>query len=431
MRPDFGSGLLGARVRARRAGARGHDPAPRPGRAAAGARPPDRGRVGRGDAGRRRPLGHRRATSRSRRRRARSALVREERAVIVRAAATSAACARSRRPASSTGSSTSRSPTPRRRPRRCASARCSSGCCSRRRRSPPTNVTIIGRRADPDGRDRVDRACDRAARRRGSRARRRTRGPGRPCCSSAPTSRGDFSRYTLRLVAGAGSDDAARRLRPAARRGRLLVQGRVPVRLRLRAATATARPTPAEAPAIDYLAKDYASFRRLMLDRLSLLAPGVDGADAGRRRHRARRAARLRRRRALVPPGRGRDRGLPRHRAPAHLAAAARAARRLPRPRGLQRARLGARSSSAARASRSTAARRCSRASPDVPAVIEPGGPEHRAALAARRRDVRDGRGGGPLRLATSASTSGRGATPAAACRAARPRPRSSATIPS
>ena len=32
-------------------------------------------------------------------------------------------------------------------------------------------------------------------------------------------------------------------------------------------------PPPAESPEIDYLAKDYASFRRLMLDRLALLAP--------------------------------------------------------------------------------------------------------------------------------------------------------------
>ena len=49
---------------------------------------------------------------------------------------------------------------------------------------------------------------------RGPGARRRASRTRRPCCSSAPARRGDFSRYTLRLVAGAGS---ARR-RPASTR---------------------------------------------------------------------------------------------------------------------------------------------------------------------------------------------------------------------
>ena len=42
------------------------------------------------------------------------------------------------------------------------------------------------------------------------------------------------------------------------------------------------------APHIDYLAKDYASFRRLMLDRLAVLDAGVARAQSGRpRRHRS------------------------------------------------------------------------------------------------------------------------------------------------
>ena len=136
---------------------------------------------------------------------------------------------------------------------------------------------------------------------------------------------------------------AAGRLRPAARR-RSSSRSRSSARpTSTAAAPARARRSRADAPAIDYLAKDYDSFRRLMLDRLSLLAPDWTErtpADLGRR---ARRAARVRRRRAVVPPGRGRHRGVPRHRAPAHLAAPPRAARRLRRARGRERARLGAR----------------------------------------------------------------------------------------
>ena len=75
-------------------------------------------------------------------------------------------------------------------------------------------------------------------------------------------------------------------------------------------------PCPAEArtePALDYLARDYASLRRLMLDRLALLLPELERAQPGRRWRRARRAAGLCRRPAQLPPGRGRHRGLPRH----------------------------------------------------------------------------------------------------------------------
>ena len=64
-------------------------------------------------------------------------------------------------------------------------------------------------------------------------------------------------------------------------------------------------------------------------------------APRARPRHHAGRAAGLRRRPPELLPGRGRDRGLPRHRAAAHLGAPPRAAGRLPHARGLQRARLG------------------------------------------------------------------------------------------
>ena len=75
------------------------------------------------------------------------------------------------------------------------------------------------------------------------------------------------------IVAKPRQQPAARRLRSAARRDRLLVQGGVPVGLRLRRA-ARLPAGAGETPRIDYLAKDYEGFRRLMLDRLSLLAPG-------------------------------------------------------------------------------------------------------------------------------------------------------------
>jgi hypothetical protein len=128
-------------------------------------------------------------------------------------------------------------------------------------------------------------------------------------------SNGDYSTYRLTLSPPwpAGSAAAAR-LRSAPLGRRLLLQGRLP-----RApSTASRTPLPAAElgePEIGYLAKDYASFRRLMLDRLAAIAPDWrerNPADLGRRPGRA---AGLRRRLALLLPGRGGHRGLPGHRA--------------------------------------------------------------------------------------------------------------------
>ena len=94
-------------------------------------------------------------------------------------------------------------------------------------------------------------------------------------------------------------------------------------------------------PDINYLAKDYASFRQLILDRLALIMPDWQEthvpdigimlvellAYAGDL--------------SQLLPGRGRDRSLSRHRPPAHLRAPPRAAGRLCDARRLQRARLG------------------------------------------------------------------------------------------
>ena len=71
-----------------------------------------------------------------------------------------------------------------------------------------------------------------------------------------------------------GSDQPPAGFDPQALADRVLVQGRMSVGLRLRARARRARRTIDVPPEIDYLAKDYPGFRRLMLDRLNLLTPG-------------------------------------------------------------------------------------------------------------------------------------------------------------
>ena len=86
---------------------------------------------------------------------------------------------------------------------------------------------------------------------------------------------GDFSTYTLRLVESAA--DTARHGVPAGFDPQLAA-----VDFSFKATCASAfdcreehvcTPPAREEPAIDYLAKDYASFRKLMLDRLSVVTP--------------------------------------------------------------------------------------------------------------------------------------------------------------
>ena len=152
---------------------------------------------------------------------------------------------------------------------------------------------------------------------------------------------GDFSPYTLRLV-----NDAA------AGRGRPLRSHRNPRRLRsgafaqvefsfkvecppdfdCAASSPDCPPDLPDPPPINYLAKDYGSFRTVLLDRLNQLLPGwgaATEADHGRRPGRARR---LCRRLPQLSAGRCRHRGLYRDRAQPHLAAPSRAARRLSDP---------------------------------------------------------------------------------------------------
>lgn len=78
--------------------------------------------------------------------------------------------------------------------------------------------------------------------------------------------RGDFSPYTLRLVNVAFID-------PPLSSIDFSFKVDCPSDFDCRVDAACVEPPP-PAPHIDYLAKDYASFRRLMLDRLSLLLPG-------------------------------------------------------------------------------------------------------------------------------------------------------------
>jgi hypothetical protein len=86
-------------------------------------------------------------------------------------------------------------------------------------------------------------------------------------------SRGDFSTYTLRLVAGATSDEPPANFDPLLATVEFSFKVECPTDFDCLPAC-DCPPEVREAPAIDYLAKDFQSFRSLMLDRLSLLAPG-------------------------------------------------------------------------------------------------------------------------------------------------------------
>jgi hypothetical protein len=85
--------------------------------------------------------------------------------------------------------------------------------------------------------------------------------------------RGDYSPYRLQLVDGVDS------ARPPAGFDPVLSQVRFHFKVECPSdfdceAPAVCEPSAAAAPPIDYLARDYQSFRRLMLDRLSVLVPG-------------------------------------------------------------------------------------------------------------------------------------------------------------
>jgi hypothetical protein len=87
-------------------------------------------------------------------------------------------------------------------------------------------------------------------------------------------SEGDFSRYTLRLVADSGVDDPPAGFDTQLSQIAFSFKVECPSDFDCDAPHDPCPPQAVVAPNIDYLAKDYPGFRRLMLDRLDLLAPG-------------------------------------------------------------------------------------------------------------------------------------------------------------
>ena len=83
---------------------------------------------------------------------------------------------------------------------------------------------------------------------------------------------GDFSRYTLRLVRSLTDDGPPLGIDPVLGHIDFSFKIDCPSDFDCRTAHVCLR-RPAAEPAIDYLAKDYGSFRRLLLDRMALLAP--------------------------------------------------------------------------------------------------------------------------------------------------------------
>jgi len=83
---------------------------------------------------------------------------------------------------------------------------------------------------------------------------------------------GDFSTYTLRLVAGPGLDEPPPDFDPVLSSIDFSFKAECPTPFDCHVPR-VCPPEAREAPLINYLAKDYASFRRLMLDRLALLLP--------------------------------------------------------------------------------------------------------------------------------------------------------------
>lgn len=86
------------------------------------------------------------------------------------------------------------------------------------------------------------------------------------------TERGDFSRYRFALVAGPGSTAPPPNFDPQLAEVAFSFKVECPSDFDCKA-ECTCPPGVHHAPPIDYLAKDYQGFRRIMLERMSLLAP--------------------------------------------------------------------------------------------------------------------------------------------------------------
>ncbi|MCU0627114.1 MAG: hypothetical protein MUF21_11620 [Gemmatimonadaceae bacterium] len=83
---------------------------------------------------------------------------------------------------------------------------------------------------------------------------------------------GDFSTYTLRLVAGAFDDEPPADVDPRLASVAFSFKAGCPTPFDCRDDDDCGEPPP-PAPRIDYLARDFTSFRQLMLDRMRVLAP--------------------------------------------------------------------------------------------------------------------------------------------------------------
>ncbi len=194
-------------------------------------------------------------------------------------------------------------------------------------------------------------------------------------------SRGDFSRYVLGLVAGLGDGTPPAGFDPLLASVEFSFKVECPSDFDCKP-DCNCPPEQTDAPSIDYLAKDFSSFRALMLDRLSLLAPEWTErtpADPGI---------------ALVEAlAYVADELSYRQDAVATEAYLATARRRTSLRRHARLVDYLVHEGSNARAwvrvfanSEAVALERSTQLLtrvPDVPAVIEPGGPEYRAALAA------------------------------------------------
>jgi CBS domain-containing protein len=86
-------------------------------------------------------------------------------------------------------------------------------------------------------------------------------------------STGDFSRYTLHIRASSGSSAAPADFDPRLADIGFSFKVECPTDFDCAATVPCPAPVPST-PDIDYLAKDFTGFRRLMLDRMNLLAPG-------------------------------------------------------------------------------------------------------------------------------------------------------------
>lgn len=84
---------------------------------------------------------------------------------------------------------------------------------------------------------------------------------------------GDFSTYTLRLVSSAGSSEPPEGFDPPLSEVRFSFKVDCPSDFDCRTVTQCPPEKKGPEPPIDYLSKDYASFRQLMLDRLSVIMP--------------------------------------------------------------------------------------------------------------------------------------------------------------